>query len=291
MIKLLLKIARIVIRITLGVVLVGTLIGLVIGLVSLRLDMINTVSSLESEITFLNYSYNQLISNETELLGQIQTNKIEQPDLIKLLNSDVSVSTFRGEGAGTVIKKTENRMYILTCYHVIAEIDKLNKIGISLGVTVAYSKKDERNSIAGMTAYGAQIIKTDEEHDLALLEIFIVDENLTVVNLAEIEPQKGDTVYSIGSPLGIWRTISKGIICNKQDGFYISDNTTTYGNSGGGLYNSKGELIGIPSNVMGYSVAKKKPEPIPEPKFVPESSLGLAIDLPTIKDFLEGVEY
>jgi len=317
MIKLLLKIVRIVIRITLGVVLVGTLIGLVIGLVSLRLDMINTVSSLESEITFLNYNYNQLINNETELLKQLQEQsndskagdkliyyevdklaqeiddlkKNQEPDLIKLLNSDVSVSTFFGEGAGTVIAKTENRMYILTCYHVVAEIDRINKMGMKVGVTIAYSKKDDRNSIAGMTAYGAQIIKTDEEHDLALLEIFTVDENLTVVNLAEIEPQKGDTVYSIGSPLGIWRTISKGIICNKQDGYYISDNTTTYGNSGGGLYNSKGELIGVPSNVMGYSVAKKKPEPIPEPKFVPESSLGLAIDLPTIKDFLEGVEY
>jgi S1-C subfamily serine protease len=291
MIKLLLKIAKIIIRITLGVLLVGTLVGLVIGLVSLRLDMINTTNLLENEIATLNDNYNQLIDNDIRLLGQIQTNKIEQPDLIRLLNSDVSVGTFFGEGAGTVIKRTENRMYILTCYHVVAEIDRLNKIGISIGVTVGYSKKDERNSIAGMTAYGAQIVKTDEEHDLALLKIFIVDENLTVVNLAEQEPQKGDTVYSIGSPLGIWRTISKGIISNKQDGYYISDNTTTYGNSGGGLYNSKGELIGVPSNVMGYSVAKKKPEPISEPKFVPESSLGLSIDLLTIKDFLEGVEY
>jgi S1-C subfamily serine protease len=291
MIKLLLKIAKIIIRITLGVLLVGTLVGLVIGLISLRLDMINTVDSLESEITFLKHNYNQLISNETQLLGQIQANKIEQPDLIKLLNSDVSVSTFFGEGAGTIIKKTENRMYILTCYHVIAEIDKINKAGMKVGVTIAYSKKDERNSIAGTIAYGAQIVKTDEEHDLALLKIFVVDNNLMVVNLAAQEPQKGDTVYSIGSPLGIWRTISKGIISNKQDGYYISDNTTTYGNSGGGLYNSKGELIGVPSNVMGYSVAKKKPEPIPEPKFVPESSLGLSIDLPTIKDFLEGTDY
>ena len=309
MIKLLLKIVRIVIRITLGVVLVGTLIGLVIGLVSLRLDMINTVSSLESEITFLNYNYNQLINNETELLKQLQEQsndskagdkliyyevdklaqeiddlkKNQEPDLIKLLNSDVSVSTFFGEGAGTVIAKTENRMYILTCYHVVEDIVKFNEMGLPMGATVGYSKTDELNTVVGMIVYGAKIIKSNKDKDLALLEVRIVDNELEARPIAENEPQKGDTVYSIGSPLGLLRTISKGILSNKEDGFYISDNTTTFGNSGGGLFNIKGELIGVPSNVTGYSAGTDKNG---DEIFVPESGLGLSRDLSTVRSFL-----
>jgi S1-C subfamily serine protease len=84
------------------------------------------------------------------------------------------------------------------------------------------------------------------------------------------------------------RTVSKGILANKIVGFYLTDSTTTFGNSGGGLYNKKGELIGIPSNVLGYAGGLDKEGKV---TFVPESSLGLSRDLPTIKAFLEGVEY
>jgi S1-C subfamily serine protease len=272
-----------------------------IGVIQLKIDLNKFTEIFKQEIEILNDRYNQSVENDIELLQELQeqieknntgdnellkkiTNllstidelKRNNVDIDKLLNSDVFVMSIFGEGAGTVIKKTENNMYILTCAHVVKEIYEFNKQGLKFGVSIGYSKSDKRDIIAGMIVYGAEIIKYDEENDLALLKTFIVDDNLIAINITNTEPQKGDIVYSVGSPLGLLRTISKGILSNKIEGFYVSDNTITFGNSGGGLYNINGELIGVPARVLAYDNNS------------PESSLGLSINLQIIKDFLRG---
>jgi len=257
-----------------------------------NLNIKRAIQYLQIQIEDLQDQYNQLLDNEIELVKKDTIVKNVIDTLIKsnqtidvklLLKSNVFVRGFFGTGAGTVIKKTENRMYILTCYHVVEDIVKFNEMGLPMGATVGYSKTDELNTVVGMIVYGAKIIKSNKDKDLALLEVRIVDNELEARPIAENEPQKGDTVYSIGSPLGLLRTISKGILSNKEDGFYISDNTTTFGNSGGGLFNIKGELIGVPSNVTGYSAGTDKNG---DEIFVPESGLGLSRDLSTVRSFL-----
>jgi S1-C subfamily serine protease len=247
-----------------------------------KVELKQLAQGIDRELSDLNYRCNKLFDNDLELLGQIQGIDTKITDTVvdtqALLNSDVFVRGIDGMGAGTVIKKTNDEMYILTCYHVISEIMELNKSGIDFGATIGYSKNDKTDTLAGYVVYGAKVIKADEEKDLALLKVYITDDHLVAVSLATEEPQKGDTVYSVGSPLGFLRTISKGILSNKQDGFYFSDNTITFGNSGGGLYNSKAELIGVPSNVHGYQVGND---------YVPETSLGLSIPLSVIKEFLK----
>jgi serine protease Do len=290
-------------------------------------DIDNISKKSDYQFSFLNKRYNQIIDNEKELLKQLQesirnsendlklseTLTIFEMSLIrknlkelanntyisdltlqKILNSDVFVSGFEGQGAGTLIKKTDKEMYILTCEHVVDDIISMNENGMKIAATIGYSKTDSSNIIVGMIVYGAEVIKYDKENDLALLKVSVVDDNLIVVNLAENEPELGDMVFSVGSPLGLLRTISKGILSHKEEGFYFSDNTITYGNSGGGLHNIKGELIGIPSNVTGYRILQKKyPSMFSQEednlKFVPETSLGLSIDLSRIKTFLKGV--
>jgi S1-C subfamily serine protease len=204
-----------------------------------------------------------------------------ETDILRLLKTDVFVGSLWGVGGGTVIKKTNNNMYIITCAHVVAEIKKLNEQGFQMGATVGYYKNDDKYSITGIIAYGAEIIKYDEDMDLALLKTSAVDDDLLVAKLAKVEPEKGDIVYSIGTPLGFSRTISKGILSNKVDGLYISDGTITFGNSGGGLYNERGELIGVPQQVFGYEVPGGG---------VPESGLGFSIPLSDIKEFLKDTE-
>jgi len=212
----------------------------------------------------------------------------ESIDIQKILNSSVIVNALFSGGSGTVIKLTNENMYILTCHHVIDMVLIWQEEIPELKVKVGYIRTDKYGETIGKTYYTAEIVKYDEDNDMALLKVKLIDENLTEVSIAEIEPEKGDAVYSVGNPLGMIRTLSKGILANKEEGFYICDNTTTYGNSGGGLFNDKGELIGVPSNVTGYYFKTDENE---EETFVPETSLGYSRNLKTIKEFLEGVIY
>lgn len=255
------------------------------------------IEGLQSQITSIQEENNNLLNNDIELKKRYLTysNKIlhslldsfKKTDSQLLLKSSVFVRDYTSSGAGTVIKKTENKMYILTCYHVVNNVIFLNEIGLALKVTVGYSKTDKYNYIAGLMIYGAKVIKFDKNRDLALLEVNIVDKELEARPIAKNEPEKGDTIYSVGNPLGTLRTISKGILANKEKGFYLTDNTITFGNSGGGLFNNKGELIGVPSKVMAYVFENKDGTEL----ISPESGLGLSIDLKTIKEFLKGVIY
>lgn len=258
----------------LGKILIGISVFLVIIFNSIGIyELINKYEELEQKII----NHEEKLNLEPIIIKEIDA------DINILLNSSVSVTGIFSEGAGTVIKKTDNNMYILTCAHVVEEIIRENEKGNPLGASVGYTMIDDNGRLLGVVFYGASIIKYDETTDLALLKTFIVDDNLIAVNIASEEPQKGDVVYSVGSPLGLIRTVSKGILSNKEDGFYISDNTITFGNSGGGLYNIKNELIGVPARVLVYQ--------IDDANIVPESGLGLSITLQIIKEFLEGVDY
>src|SRR5690606_3764711 len=60
----------------------------------------------------------------------------------------------------------------------------------------------------------------------------------------------GQTVFAIGNPLGLERTLSQGVVSTKQRSFegvsYIqTDTAINPGNSGGPLFNTRGEVIGI----------------------------------------------
>lgn len=224
--------------------------------------------------------YYQLDSDYDNLNKKIDS--INYVDTEKMLNGSVFVVGLTGLGSGTIVKKTAEKMYILTCYHVVRDVQEFNDAGeVKLPAQVGYNHRDAEGNNIGSIIYGAEIIKYDKENDLALLKTFFVDDELQEIKIAEESPIKGDVIYSVGNPLGLMRTISKGILANILNGYFIGDNTTTFGNSGGTLYNSKAELIGVPSQVLGYSVGNDG--------FVPESSLGFAIDLTRVKEFISGV--
>lgn len=278
------KIRRVIIAI-----LVGIILGSIIILQYQQNKIVEyAIYKLDYRIETLQDYYNNLLNNDLLLLDKTITNQLKPIDINRIIKSDVFVRGFFGTGAGTVIKKTETSMYIITCAHVVEDIIKFNEIGFKIAATVGYVKKNNLDSIGGAIVYGAEVVKYDFKNDLALLKTSIIDDDLVVANLSDNEPEKGDIVFSVGSPLGLFRTISRGILSNKEDGFYFSDNTSTFGNSGGGLYNIKGELIGIPSNVTGYSAGLDENE---KEIFVPETGLGLSISLFRIKAFLEGFKF
>jgi len=232
----------------------------------------------------------QAIQNNTDSINDIQNQQniltdimnvfaeTETVDTNHMLRGSVTVYGLAGLGSGTVVSVSEGQTYILTCAHVVADVvEAALTQKQSSPALIGYEIENERGYETGNVRYAAEIIKYDAINDMALLKMDWVDANLDVIAIANTYPQKGDVVYSVGNPLGVMKTISRGILSNHKEGFYFSDNTTTFGNSGGGLYNKNGELIGIPSNVMGYSFFG-----------IPESSLGLSIDLYRIKEFLRG---
>ena len=126
------------------------------------------------------------------------------------------------------------------------------------------------------TFYNAEVILFDEKNDFAILRIKqdTIENIFPFVNLGNSDSvRQGQDVFAIGSPLGYEYTISQGIVAglreNEKVSFY---DPVTYmpvekvfekviqitaaispGNSGGALFNNKGEVIGITSyGYMGF---------------------------------------
>ena len=160
--------------------------------------------------------------------------------VVEIATEGIKTGTFarqyvtKGAGSGVIISEDG---YIVTNHHVI---DGANKITVTL--------RD------GTTTYDAKIIGSDEDNDIALLKIeatglspatFGNSNNLVV----------GDYVVAIGNPLGtLGGTVTDGIISalarevtieNKNLTLLQTNAQISPGNSGGGLFNAKGELIGI----------------------------------------------
>src|SRR5204863_8284393 len=75
--------------------------------------------------------------------------------------------------------------------------------------------------------------------------------------------QVGDVVLAVGNPLGIGQTVTMGIVSAKgrstgtgdgsYEDFLQTDAPINHGNSGGALVNTKGELVGINSQIVSQS--------------------------------------
>jgi len=248
------------------------------------------LSTLESDVYRISRISSGAIQGINDLSNEILQTKniianlevVPKLDIDKILKSSVTLLGNKGMGAGTIIKKTDNYMLILSCYHIIADI--IESDVIKKNYFIAYTniqEFEEGRYDFGSRIYEAKLIKSDKEQDMVLLKMEVKDDNLDVIEISNKNPKIGDTIYTIGNPLGAERTLSKGILSNIIDGFYITDNTITFGNSGGSLLNENGELIGIPARLPCYNVILGD---------VPESGLGESITLDRIKIFLNDTE-
>lgn len=139
----------------------------------------------------------------------------------------------QGAGSGVIISQDG---YILTNNHVI---NGANSVKVRL-----------RDG----TEYDATIIGSDSDNDIALLKV-----NATGLSPATFGDSNslavGDYVVAIGNPLGeLGGTVTDGIISALARKVTIEDTQMTLlqtnaqvnpGNSGGGLFNANGELVGI----------------------------------------------
>ena len=93
--------------------------------------------------------------------------------------------------------------------------------------------------------------KKKEDWDLAtLISLYPVRKAGPVAKMAAQDPQLGETIWIIGHPRGILGNITRGVLSNylhvsNDLRYYRIDAQLFYGNSGGGMYNSHGELVGV----------------------------------------------
>jgi len=151
----------------------------------------------------------------------------------------VQIQTASGLGSGFII----NRMgYVITNQHVIAGEREIT--------VVVYQKKPGGLEKHAFTK--VKIIAMNGFLDLAILQIDDpAVESLPFVPIGDSDAlTQGQHVFAIGSPLGLERTVSQGIVSIKarENGgrWYIQSTTQINpGNSGGPLFNGRGEVVGV----------------------------------------------
>lgn len=168
----------------------------------------------------------------------------------KLLPSVVNISTTTLEdnpegtqpetetlGSGFIISKDG---YIVTNQHVINKAKVIN-------IILYNNEKCE-----------AEVIGEDKQTDLALLKISTPTELTPAVFGDSDALRVGDWVLAIGNPFGLGGSVTAGIVSAKSrdiesgsyDNFIQTDAAINQGNSGGPMFNLKGEVIGINSAIF-----------------------------------------
>ena len=143
-------------------------------------------------------------------------------------------------GSGFVIDKTG---HIVTNYHVVEGADV---------VTVSFSNRD---------TVKADVVGTDPSSDIAVLRVNTAASALTPLPLGNSDAvEVGDPVVAIGNPFGLDRTVTAGIVSALQrlitapnrftiDHVIQTDAPINHGNSGGPLLSSRGQVIGVNTQI------------------------------------------
>ena len=130
--------------------------------------------------------------------------------------------------------------YIVTNQHVIDHAKIIN-------VTLYNNEKNE-----------AAVIGEDKKTDLAVLKIE-TSTALTPITFGDSDVLRvGDWVLAIGNPFGLGSSVTAGIVSAKErdiesgpyDNFIQTDAAINQGNSGGPMFNQKGEVIGVNSAIF-----------------------------------------
>lgn len=155
-----------------------------------------------------------------------------------------------GQGSGFIISSDG---FVITNRHVVTlmQPDPANpgqgRATIADEVTVTLSDKRELK---------AKVIGTDARTDIAVLKVDAT--GLPKVSMGNSDKVRvGEWVLAIGSPFGFESTVTAGIVSAKSRDtqtdlvpFIQTDAAVNPGNSGGPLFNTKGEVIGINSQIF-----------------------------------------
>jgi serine protease Do len=132
----------------------------------------------------------------------------------------------------------------VTNYHVIENAEEISVV------------------LADETSFTAKVLGQDQKTDIAVLKIDPGDTELTAVSFGNSDELRvGDWVLAIGNPFGLGGTVTAGIVSARgrdigngpYDDFIQTDASINRGNSGGPLFNTDGDVIGINTAIYSQS--------------------------------------
>lgn len=174
-------------------------------------------------------------------LSTAEITDIAAPSVVEITTEVVQTSDFYGQyiqqgaGSGVIIKEDGT---IITNNHVIE------------------GAKEITVTLRSGESFDARLIGTDEELDIALIKIDAGDTELTVAEMGDSDTLNvGDKSVIIGNPLGtLGGSVTEGIISALDRSIVIDGKTMNLmqtdaainaGNSGGGMFNGQGQLVGV----------------------------------------------
>ena len=231
-------------------------------------------------LDFINDYMNYTVQERDEAkayIGALSTVEVycEFPTTKNLLTGVYGYKASAGGGVIYQQQGDDENFYILTNYHVVYNRESLTTDRITTKITCfLYGANVEITQTAtsnngytysyGQDGFNCTYIGGSMENDIAVLKVdtpeVIKSSSARAVTISQVDPVIGETIVAIGNPQGLGTSVTKGIV--SVDSEYMSmtacDNITKIqfrviridasingGNSGGGLYNTNGELIGI----------------------------------------------
>ena len=144
-------------------------------------------------------------------------------------------------GSGFII---DDDGIVVTNYHVIENAEEIRVV------------------LSDETSFTAEVLGQDQKTDIAVLKIDPGDTKLTAVSFGNSDELRvGDWVLAIGNPFGLGGTVTAGIVSARgrdigngpYDDFIQTDASINRGNSGGPLFNTDGDVIGINTAIYSQS--------------------------------------
>lgn len=187
------------------------------------------------------------------------------------------VSDGYASGSAVIYKYENGTYYAVTNHHVI---ENATLVKAYLGNNYYFE---------------ANVLGYDEKNDIAVIT-FKIESKYLEKNIFKLVPHNifnyeyedlveiGQNVLAIGCPLGLenYNNLSTGVISDVKDNQITTDATLNPGNSGGGLFNISGRLIGI--------VNAKEVWRTTETGQIPVEGRGYAIPLKTVKKCITDIE-
>lgn len=181
--------------------------------------------------------------------------------LVILLFLQISTAAF-GMPAYEVFNKTNKSIFYVITANKIDNKYKRQAQGTAVAITYNIlatnchvSSSGDYIFISGSDnrLHKATVIEENKNHDICLLKVN--DITLLPIKLRpSVDLSLGEDVYAIGNAKGIEKYLSKGIISKiiytKTGIWILTDVTTAHGSSGGGLFDSEGNLIGLTTEIL-----------------------------------------